>query len=52
GLRHLQQLGQQSQSQDLPAWEDNVAEWIEVMKQEWQLDVAVLNAWVANAENN
>ena len=38
GLRHLQQLGQQIQSPDLPAWEDNVAEWIEEMKQEWQHD--------------
>lgn len=52
GLRHLQQLGQQIQSPDLPAWEDNVAEWIEEMKQEWQHDVAVLKAWVANAEKN
>ena len=50
GLRHLQQLGQQIQSPDLPAWEDNVAEWIEEMKQEWQHDVAVLKAWVASVE--
>ena len=33
-----------------PAWEDNVAEWIEEMKQEWQHDVAVLKAWVASVE--
>jgi two-component system aerobic respiration control sensor histidine kinase ArcB len=46
GLRHLQQLGQQIQSPDLPAWEDNVGEWVEEMKQEWQNDVAVLKAWV------
>lgn len=52
GLRHLQQLGQQIQSPDLPAWEDNVAEWIEEMKQEWQHDVAVLKAWVASVEKN
>ncbi|MDI5303913.1 hypothetical protein MJN76_32655, partial [Salmonella enterica subsp. enterica serovar Anatum] len=45
--RHLQQLGQQIQSPDLPAWEDNVAEWIEEMKQEWQHDVAVLKASLA-----
>ncbi|VYU23566.1 aerobic respiration two-component sensor histidine kinase ArcB [Metakosakonia massiliensis] len=49
GLRHLQQLGQQIQSPDLPAWWDNVGEWVEEMKQEWQHDVAVLKAWVANA---
>ena len=49
GLRHLQQLGQQIQSPDLPAWWDNVGEWVEEMKQEWQHDVDVLKAWVANA---
>lgn len=49
GLRHLQQLGQQIQSSDLPAWEDNVGEWIEEMKEEWRHDVDVLKAWVAKA---
>ena len=49
GLRHLQQLGQQIQSPDLPAWEDNVGEWIEETKEEWRHDVEVLKAWVAKA---
>ncbi|HHG3006691.1 TPA: aerobic respiration two-component sensor histidine kinase ArcB [Escherichia coli] len=49
GLRQLQQLGQQIQSPDLPAWEDNVGEWIEEMKEEWRHDVEVLKAWVAKA---
>lgn len=49
GLRHLQHLGQQIQSPDLPAWEDNVGEWIEEMKEEWRHDVEVLKAWVAKA---
>ncbi|EFE8215967.1 aerobic respiration two-component sensor histidine kinase ArcB [Shigella sonnei] len=49
GLRHMQQLGQQIQSPDLPAWEDNVGEWIEEMKEEWRHDVEVLKAWVAKA---
>ncbi|EFC1507310.1 aerobic respiration two-component sensor histidine kinase ArcB [Escherichia coli] len=49
GLRHLQQLGQQIQSPNLPAWEDNVGEWIEEMKEEWRHDVEVLKAWVAKA---
>ncbi|ENG32375.1 aerobic respiration control sensor protein ArcB [Escherichia coli P0305260.9] len=49
GLRPLQQLGQQIQSPDLPAWEDNVGEWIEEMKEEWRHDVEVLKAWVAKA---
>lgn len=49
GLRHLQQIAQQIQSPDLPAWSDNVGEWIEELKQEWQHDVNVLKAWVAGA---
>ncbi|MFP2516652.1 aerobic respiration two-component sensor histidine kinase ArcB [Buttiauxella agrestis] len=49
GLRHLQQVAQQIQSPDLPAWPENVGEWIEELKQEWQHDVDVLKAWVANA---
>ena len=49
GFRHLPQLGQQIQSPDLPAWEDNVGEWIEEMKEEWRHDVEVLKAWVAKA---
>jgi len=49
GLRHLQQVAQQIQSPDLPAWSENVGEWIEELKQEWQHDVDVLKDWVANA---
>lgn len=47
GLRHLQQIAQQIQSPDLPAWSDNVGEWIEQLKHEWQNDVDVLKAWVS-----
>ncbi|EMA8634157.1 aerobic respiration two-component sensor histidine kinase ArcB [Cronobacter sakazakii] len=49
GLRHLQQLAQKIQSPDLPAWWDNVGEWIEELKQEWQHDVGALKAWIAGA---
>lgn len=49
GLRHLQQIAQQIQSPDLPAWSDNVAEWIEQLKHEWQHDVNVLKAWISEA---
>ncbi|WP_313131830.1 aerobic respiration two-component sensor histidine kinase ArcB [Pseudescherichia vulneris] len=49
GLRRLQQLGKQIQSSDLPAWWDNVGEWIEEMRLAWQDDIAVLKAWVAGA---
>lgn len=50
GLRHLQQVAQQIQSPDLPAWWDNVGEWIEELKQEWQSDVDALKVWVETAD--
>lgn len=49
GLVHLQQLAKQIQSPELPAWWDNVQEWIDELKQEWRNDVAVLREWVAVA---
>ncbi len=52
GLKHLQQLAQQIQTPTLPAWQDNVQEWVDELKQEWRNDVAVLRAWVENAEKN
>ncbi|QKJ85454.1 aerobic respiration two-component sensor histidine kinase ArcB [Paramixta manurensis] len=50
GLQHLQQLAKQIQSPELPAWWDNVQEWIEELKREWQPDVAVLREWVKQRE--
>jgi len=50
GLQHLQQLAKQIQSPELPAWWDNVQEWIDELKQDWQHDVAVLREWVAQQE--
>ncbi|MCX8965601.1 aerobic respiration two-component sensor histidine kinase ArcB [Erwinia psidii] len=46
GLVHLQQLAKQIQSPELPAWWDNVQEWIDELKQEWRNDVDVLREWV------
>lgn len=51
GLRHIQLLGQQIQTL-ICLRSDNVAEWVEEMKSEWQNDVAVLKAWVAKASKN
>lgn len=50
GLQHLQMLAKQIQSPELPAWWDNVAEWIEELKHEWRHDVQVLREWVAEKE--
>ncbi|CAM3822123.1 MULTISPECIES: aerobic respiration two-component sensor histidine kinase ArcB [Rahnella] len=50
GLKHLQQLAQQIQTPTLPAWWDNVQEWIDELKAEWRNDIQVLRDWTANAE--
>ncbi|MCC8464526.1 aerobic respiration two-component sensor histidine kinase ArcB [Photorhabdus bodei] len=50
GLRHLQQLAQQIQSPDLPAWWDNVQEWVDELKQEWRNDTEILGEWLTDAE--
>ncbi len=50
GLRHLQQLAQQIQTPTLPAWADNVQEWVDEMKAEWRNDIEVLRAWVKTVE--
>ncbi|MCV9879717.1 aerobic respiration two-component sensor histidine kinase ArcB [Brenneria izbisi] len=50
GLRHLQQIAQQIQTPTLPAWWDNVQEWVDELKHDWRHDVQVLRDWVAEAE--
>lgn len=50
GLKHLQQLAQQIQTPSLPAWWDNVQDWIDELKLEWRNDVKTLREWTAKAE--
>ncbi|HBT14924.1 MAG TPA: aerobic respiration two-component sensor histidine kinase ArcB, partial [Erwinia persicina] len=50
GLTHLQQIAKQIQSPELPAWWDNVQEWIDELKLEWRKDVEVLRQWVTDVE--
>ncbi|RLM27573.1 aerobic respiration two-component sensor histidine kinase ArcB [Brenneria alni] len=52
GLRHLQQVAQQIQTPTLPAWWDNVQEWIDELKHDWRHDVQVLRDWVAAFEKS
>lgn len=51
GLRHLQQVAQQIQTSSLPAWWDNVQEWVDELKHEWRHDVKVLRDWADKATN-
>lgn len=52
GLCRLRQLAQQIQEPELPAWWDNVAEWIEELACNWQKDVQVLGSWLSEREKN
>ncbi|WP_419182015.1 Hpt domain-containing protein [Providencia heimbachae] len=46
GLKNLQKIAQQIQSPDLPAWWDNVQEWVDELKQDWKKDIETLRNWV------
>ena len=49
GLKHLQQLAKQIQSPELPAWWDNVQEWVDELGKDWRKDVESLRNWLADA---
>lgn len=47
GLKHIQSVAQKAQSPDLPAWWENIDDWVEEMKNEYQHDIKVLKEWLA-----
>ncbi|WP_435236936.1 aerobic respiration two-component sensor histidine kinase ArcB [Psychromonas sp. PT13] len=46
GLKRIQKLAQQVQSPDLPAWWDNIDDWVTLMKSNYQQDIDDLKIWV------
>lgn len=46
GLKHIQKVAQKAQSSDLPAWWENIADWIDEIKAGYPHDLAVLKAWL------
>ncbi|MGB5445569.1 MAG: aerobic respiration two-component sensor histidine kinase ArcB [Psychromonas sp.] len=46
GLKRIQQLAQKIQSPDLPAWWDNIDDWVELIKSEYENDLTGLKKWV------
>ncbi|WP_028863744.1 aerobic respiration two-component sensor histidine kinase ArcB [Psychromonas aquimarina] len=51
GLKRIQELAQKVQSPDLPAWWDNIDDWVELLKSEYQNDIIELKKWIAAAGN-
>ncbi len=48
GLKHIQQIAQKAQTPDTPAWSENIADWVEEIKNEYQHDVQVLKEWLSH----
>lgn len=46
GLKRIQRVAQKAQSPDLPAWWENIADWVEEIKNEYHNDIQVLKRWL------
>lgn len=47
GLMRIQSVAQKAQSPQMPAWWENIADWVEEIKNEYQNDIEVLKGWLA-----
>ncbi|WED22334.1 aerobic respiration two-component sensor histidine kinase ArcB [Vibrio sp. JC009] len=48
GLKHIQSVAQKAQSPQLTAWWENIDDWVEEIKNEYQHDIGVLREWLNN----
>ncbi|SMY37305.1 aerobic respiration two-component sensor histidine kinase ArcB [Photobacterium andalusiense] len=46
GLKHIQQVAQKAQSPELPAWWENINDWVDEIKYSYQDDINVLKMWL------
>ncbi|NVC92544.1 aerobic respiration two-component sensor histidine kinase ArcB [Vibrio natriegens] len=46
GLKHIQSVAQKAQSPDMPAWWENISDWVEEIKNEYLNDIQVLKSWL------
>jgi two-component system aerobic respiration control sensor histidine kinase ArcB len=46
GLKRIQQVAQKAQSPDMPAWWDNISDWVDEINNEYQNDIEVLKSWL------
>ncbi|MGR5067868.1 MULTISPECIES: aerobic respiration two-component sensor histidine kinase ArcB [Vibrio] len=46
GLKHIQSVAQKAQSPDMPAWWENISDWVDEIKNEYQNDIQVLKSWL------
>ncbi|WEM41911.1 aerobic respiration two-component sensor histidine kinase ArcB [Photobacterium sp. DA100] len=50
GLKHIQQVAQKAQSPELPAWWENINDWVDEIKDGYHNDLQVLKDWLAQQE--
>ncbi|GAD80702.1 aerobic respiration two-component sensor histidine kinase ArcB [Vibrio ezurae] len=46
GLKRIQMVAQQAQSPELPAWWENINDWIDEIKESYLSDIEVLKDWI------
>ncbi|MCV5743498.1 Hpt domain-containing protein, partial [Escherichia coli] len=46
GLKRIQSVAQKAQAPDMPAWWENISDWVEEIKNEYQNDIQVLKSWL------
>ncbi|MEZ8385006.1 Hpt domain-containing protein, partial [Vibrio splendidus] len=46
GLKRIQQVAQKAQSPDIPAWWENISDWVDEINNEYQNDIEVLKSWL------
>ncbi len=46
GLKRIQSVAQKAQSPDMPAWWENISDWVEEIKSEYPNDIQVLRNWL------
>lgn len=51
GLKHIQQVAQKAQSPELPAWWENINDWVDEIKNGYKPDLQVLRNWLAQKED-
>lgn len=50
GLKRIYTVAQQAQSPDLPAWNENIQDWVETLNAEYMKDIALLREWLRQQE--
>ncbi|MDR9828378.1 aerobic respiration two-component sensor histidine kinase ArcB [Vibrio sp. FNV 38] len=51
GLKYIQSVAQKAQSPDMPAWSQNIDDWVAEIKTEYPTNIAILRQWLAEKES-